>query len=297
MQHVLQRESRWQTPALLVLVRRCYYALGGEGVLGVVMLLVLVGVAVLAPHLAPYDPEAFTGSPLEHPSREHRLGTNDVGQDILSELIYGARISLQVAAGAAAGTVLLAVIIGGTAGYAGGWIDLLLMRLVDVLLALPRLPLLILVTALLGAGLQQMILTIALLFWPTTARIIRARVQSLRQREYITLARGFGGGPLYLFVRHILPPITPLVVFGLVTAAGRAVALEAGLAFLGLGDPTAKSWGLMMRYALNFPGLFLTNRWQWWMLPPGICITLLILALTFVGIGLESRLDARLDER
>ena len=154
-----------------------------------------------------------------------------------------------------------------------------------------------LVNALLGAGLSQMILTIALLFWPGTARIIRAQVMSVRQRGYIGMARSFGGSPVYIFVRHVLPQIAPLIVFGLVTAAGRAVALEAGLAFLGLGDPTAKSWGLIMRYALNLPGLFLTDRWLWWLLPPGICITLLILSLTFIGMGTESHLDTRLRQR
>ncbi len=97
-----------------------------------------------------------------------------------------------------------------------------------------------------------------------------------------------------MLLRHILPQIGPLIAFGWITAAGRAVAMEAGLAFLGLGDPTAKSWGLMMRFALNLPGLFLTDRWLWWLLPPGLCITLLILALTFFGMGLERRLHPRL---
>lgn len=277
--------------------RRLCALLGGEGTAGLLLLLILAALAAFAPLLAPYDPDAFSGKPLERPSAAHRLGTNDVGQDILSELVFGARISLTVAAGAAAGTVILAVLVGGAAGYAGGWLDLVLMRLVDMILALPRLPLLILVNALLGAGLETMILTIALLSWPPTARIIRAQVQSARQRGYVRMARGFGGGPLYLFARHILPQIAPLIVFGLVTAAGHAVALEAGLAFLGLGDPTAKSWGLMMRYALNLPGLLLTDRWLWWLLPPGVCVTLLVLALALIGIGLESRLDARLKQR
>jgi peptide/nickel transport system permease protein len=281
-------------PAILARLRA---ALGIEGLVGLALLTLLIAAAVLAPVLAPYDPEEFTGRPLERPSPAHRLGTNDVGQDILSELIYGARVSLTVAAGAATGTVILAVLIGGAAGYAGGWIDMLLMRLVDLLMALPRLPLLLLINALLGAGLGQMILTIALLFWPGTARIIRAQVLSVRQRGYVRMARSFGGGPIYIFARHVLPQMAPLIVFGLVTAAGRAVALEAGLAFLGLGDPTAKSWGLIMRYALNLPGLFLTDRWLWWLLPPGICITLLILALTFIGIGMESQLDTRLRPR
>jgi peptide/nickel transport system permease protein len=271
--------------------------LGGDLLLGSALLTLFVLVALGAPLLTPYDPHAFAGQPLERPGPAHWLGTNDAGQDILSELIYGARVSLAVGLGAALGTVTLGVLVGGVAGYAGGLLDALLMRAVDVMLTLPRLPLLILLSAFLGSGLIQTMAIISLLFWPATARVIRAQVQSLRQRGYVKMARNFGGSPSYVLVRHILPQIGPLIVFGLVTAAGRAVAMEAGLAFLGLGDPTAKSWGLMMRYALNLPGLLLTNRWLWWLLPPGLCITLLILALTFVGIGLEKHLHPRLKRR
>jgi peptide/nickel transport system permease protein len=268
--------------------------LGSELAFGLTVLGLLAAIALLAGIMVPYDPHAFSGRPLERPSPAHILGTNDAGQDILSELVYGARISLAVALGAAVGTVALGTLIGGMAGTVGGWLDGLLMRLVDVLMTLPRLPLLILLTAFLGSGLAQTTVVIALLFWPATARVIRAQVQSLRQRGYVRMARSFGGGPGYVLRRHILPQIGPLIVSGLVTAAGRAVAMEAGLAFLGLGDPTAKSWGLMMRFALNLPGLLLTDRWLWWLLPPGLCVTLLILALTFTGIGLENHLHPRL---
>jgi len=261
--------------------------LNGELACGLGLLALFAVVAICAPLLAPYDPHAFTSQPLERPGPAHPLGANDVGQDILSELIYGARVSLAIAASAATGTVALGTLVGGAAGYTGGWLDELSMRLVDVLMTLPRLPLLILLAAFLGAGPVQTATTIALLFWPATARVIRARVQALRQRGYVRMARGFGGGPGYVLLRHILPEIGPLAAAALVTAAGRAVAMEAGLAFLGLGDPTAKSWGLMIRFALNLSGLLLTDRWLWWLLPPGVCITLLILALTFTGMGLE----------
>ncbi len=281
---------------ILAPIRYLHAVLGSEGIFGLLLSL-LVAAAVFASILAPHNPHTFTGRPLERPSATHRLGTNDVGQDILSELIYGTRVSLTVAAGVATGTMILAVLIGGTAGYRGGWIDLLLMRLVDLLMALPRLPILILINAFLGACLPQMILTMVLLFWPGPARIIRAQVMSVRQRGYVKMARSFGGSPVYIFVHHILPPIIPLIIFGLVTSAGRAVSMEAGLAFLGLGDPTVKSWGLIMRYALNLPGLFLTDRWLWWLLPPGLCITLLILALTFIGMGIERHFDTRLRQR
>ncbi|NDJ87130.1 MAG: ABC transporter permease [Chloroflexi bacterium] len=271
-------------------VRHVFSSIGGTTAVGLVLFLGFVFVAIFAPVLAPYNPDAFSGKPLEHPSNAHLLGTNDVGQDIFSELVFGTQISLIIGVGAGLGAVFLAVVIGGAAGYIGGWLDFVLMRLGDMLLALPRLPMLILVNALIGAGVWQMVITIALLFWPTTARIIRSEVQRVRQRTYLQLAHHFGSNRLYVLRRHVLPHITPLIVFGLVTSAGRAVALEAGLAFLGLGDPAAKSWGLMMRYALNLPGLLLTDRWLWWLLPPGVCITLLILSLTLVGIGLESRL-------
>jgi peptide/nickel transport system permease protein len=271
--------------------------LESDTLLGSTLLVLFVLVALGAPLLAPYDPHTFAGQPLERPSLAHRLGTNDAGQDILSELIYGARVSLAVGLGAALGTVTMGVLLGGVAGYASGLLDALLMRAVDVMLTLPRLPLLILLSAFLGSGLIQTMAIISLLFWPATARVIRAQVQSLRQRGYVKMARNFGGSHGYVLARHILPQIGPLIVFGLVTAAGRAVAMEAGLAFLGLGDPTAKSWGLMMRYALNLPGLLLTDRWLWWLLPPGLCITLLILGLTFVGIGLERHLHPRLKRR
>jgi peptide/nickel transport system permease protein len=265
-----------------------------EMILALVVLALMITIAASAPLLAPYDPHDFAGLPLERPSAMYILGTNDAGQDILSELIFGARISLTVAFGAAAGTMALSLLVGGIAGYSGGWLDALLMRLVDVMMTLPRLPLLILVATFLHAGLLQTMIIISLLYWPAKARVIRAQVQSLRQRGYVRMARSFGGSRAYVFRRHIIPQIGPLIVFGLVTAAGQAVAMEAGLAFLGLGDPTAKSWGLMMRFALNLPGLLLTDRWLWWLLPPSLCVTCLILTVTWIGIGLERHWQPRL---
>ncbi len=270
--------------------------IGWDILLSALLLIGITSVAIFAPLLAPYDPHDFVGKPLERPSRAHILGTNDAGQDILSELIYGARISLIVAIGAALGTMLLSLIIGGLSGYFGGWLDRILMRFTDVMLTLPRLPLLILLASFLDASLWQTIMIIALLFWQGKARLIRAQVQSMRQRGYIKMARSYGASSLYIFQRHILPQIAPLIVFGLVAAAGQAIAMEAGLAFLGLGDATAKSWGLMMRFALNLPGLLLTERWVWWLLPPALSVTVLMLAITFLGIGLERIWNPRLEQ-
>ncbi|MBI5301740.1 MAG: ABC transporter permease [Chloroflexi bacterium] len=250
--------------------------------------------ALFAPVLAPYDPSAYVGNPLERPSAVHWLGTNDVGQDILSELIYGARISLVVGVVAGMLTLTLATLVGMTAGYLGGKVDALSMRFVDTLMAIPHLPLMILVGVYLGASIFNLILLIALLGWMVPARIIRAQVLSLRSRSYIHSARLFGAGAGYVIFRHLIPAVAPILAATFVAQAGRAIGMEAGLAFLGLGDPTAKSWGLIMRYALNFGGIYFTSHWLWWLLPAALNISAIILGFTFLGVSLESRLDPRL---
>lgn len=263
-------------------------------VVGLVLVGAFLVAAVLAPWLAPYDPTAYSGNPLERPSAAHWLGTNDVGQDILSELIYGARISLLVGAVAGGLTLALATLVGLTAAYLGGWLDGLLMRLIDLLLAMPHLPLMVLVGAYLGPGLVNIILIIVLLGWMVPARVIRAQALSLRARGHVQAARLFGAGPAYVIRRHLIPAVAPILAATFVAQAGRAIGLEAGLAFLGLGDPSAKSWGLMIRYALNYKGIYFTPHWLWWLLPAGLCISLVILGLTFLGVALEDRLDPRL---
>lgn len=255
--------------------------------LGLVILLAYAFVAVAAPWLAPDDPAAYVGAPLERPSPAHWLGTNDVGQDILSELIYGTRVSLLVGVLAALFTLSIATVVGTVAGYIGGWVDRLLMRLVDVLMVVPGLPLMIVIAAYVGASLPTLILIIGLLGWPRPARVVRAQVLSLRDRAHVQAARMFGGGSAYMIRRHLIPALGPILAAGFVAQAGRAVMLEASLAFLGLGDPTMKSWGLMIRFALNSSGFFFSNRWIWWLLPAGLNLTLLLLGFTFLGIGLE----------
>ena len=237
--------------------------------IGLGIALFFVFVALFAPVLAPYDPTSFEFQPLLYPSLAHPLGTNDAGQDILSELIFGTRVSLLVAAVTSVLILLLATSVGTVAGYVGGLVDTALMRLVDIMLAIPRLPLMIVLAAYVGTGLTQIILIIALLSWPITARLIRSEVLSLRYRTHIQAARSFGGGSRYIIFRHLIPALAPILITSLVLQAGRAVLMEAGLAFLGLGDPTIKSWGLMMRYALSFSGIYFGPYWLWWLLPPG----------------------------
>lgn len=261
---------------------------------GATVLVTLVAVAVLAPLLAPYDPKAASGPSLEPPSGQHLLGTDDIGQDIFSLLVWGARQSLIVGLGAATLAVAIGLVVGVAAGVLGGVVDTLAMRVVDVALALPRLPLLVVISALAAVDRTVLILVISLVAWPETARIVRSQTRVLRSRGYVGSARGFGGGLTYVARRHLVPALGPLLVAGFVTTAGQAVLMEAGLAFLGLADPTAVSWGLVLNRALVLPGLYFTPLWVWWVLPAGFAIALTVLGFTFLGVGLEPVLNRRL---
>jgi len=262
-------------------------------VLGATLVSGLTLAAVGAPMIAPYDPRELAGSGLESPSGAHLLGTNLIGQDIASQLIWGARASLTVGIGAAALGVVLGVLVGVSAGLRGGVVDLLLMRAVDVLLAIPSLPLIVLVVALTGASRVGLILLLGFLFWPPISRVVRSQTLTVAQRGFVTAAQGFGGGVWYLIRRHLVPALGPIVVAEFVAFAGNAIALEAALAFLGLGDPTGISWGLMISTALATPGIYFVPAWTWWVLPTGIAITLAILGFTFLGVGLEPLLNPR----
>lgn len=260
---------------------------------GAVLLSGLLVVGVLAPVIAPYDPHALAGAALEAPSGRHLLGTNGIGQDLFSRVLWGARTSLTVALGAASLAIALAVLVGVTAGLLGGLADTVAMRIVDVFLALPGLPLLVLVAALVGANRLSLILLIGVIRWPEIARVLRGQTLTLRQRGFVASARGFGGGLGWLLRRHLVPALAPLIAAGYITVAGAAVLMEAGLAFLGLSDPTAVSWGLILNRALLQPGLYFTPAWTWWVLPAGFAITLTVLGFTFLGVGLEPLLNPR----
>ncbi len=234
------------------------------GWLGLAVLGVFATLALAAPYLAPYDPHAFVGDPLEAPSRAHLLGTTAVGQDVASQLLSGARVSLFVALIAGAGTLVAGAAVGLLAGWAGGSLDAVLMRGVDVLLVIPRVPLLIVIAVYAGSSLPSIAAIIALTSWPPTARVLRSQVLSLRSRAHLRAAVGFGAGARHVLRRHVVPEIALILAAGFVAAAERAVILEAGLAFLGLGDPSRPSFGAVMRDALDFSSLFFTSAWSWW---------------------------------
>jgi peptide/nickel transport system permease protein len=261
----------------------------GTAILGVYVLLLLFG-----SRLASFRPTELAGRSLESPGGDHLLGTNVLGQDIASQLILGARASLTVALLAGVGTVLLGGLVGILAGWFHGWGDAVLMRVTDLVLVVPKLPLLLLLGALTGGSVVTLSIVISLLFWPTAARILRSQVLSLRTRTHVRAATGFGAGTWHQLRRHVLPDLGLLFVAEFIPAAGRAVGLQAGLAFLGVGDPTLPSWGAMIRDAVAFRGVFITEAWKWWLAPPVIALVLLIVAITLLGSAAERRLSPRL---
>lgn len=262
-------------------------------VAGTVMLSLLAVMALLAPWIAPYDPRAIGPATLEAPSSSHLLGTNDAGSDILSRLIWGSRTSLVVAVGATALVLAVALALGLTAGLRGGWIDLVVMRITDVFLALPVLPLLIFVASLATPALALSILLIGLFTWPEIARIVRSQTLTLRSRGFIHIARGLGAGPLYVMRRHLVPALGPVIAVSAVQMAGVVIGIEAGLAFLGLGDPAAVSWGQELERALSHQSILIGSIWVWWLLPNGLALAYTLFSLLLIGVGLEPWFNPR----
>jgi peptide/nickel transport system permease protein len=261
------------------------------GKLGLILITLIVVLAILAPLLTSYQPQAYTDTAFSPPSWQHLLGTNDVGQDIWTRLLYGARTSLIVGCGAAVLSILISVLAGCTAALFGGLYDRLMMRLVDAMIVIPPVIVVILVAAYLRPNTLLMIVLIAVFLWPGGARVIRAQTLSLKERMHVAAARTFGAGWLHLLVHHIIPDLGPVIVATMIRDARRAIFMEAGLSFLGISDPSVISWGKMMQHALRFSYL---NVWKWWLLPPGFALSLLICAFTFLGFSLEKILNPRL---
>lgn len=254
--------------------------------IGLTLLLLFLLLAVFAPFIAPFDPWE-PGRPFLLPSAEHLLGTNDIGQDILSELVYGTRISLFVGFFAAFVSVAIGTLVGLFSGYLRGAADEVLMGLTDIVLIIPALPLMIILAAHTSPNIWNIIIVIGALWWTSTARVVRSRVLQLREMPFVEAARGLGASDAYIVFRHILPNTLQVISAKFILAVAGAMLTEASLSFLGLGDPLQKSWGMMLNYAFSRGG-FINGYW-WWYLPPGICISLAVLSFVLMGFGLEEQ--------
>ena len=264
---------------------------------GLSLVILIAAAALLSAWLAPFDPQAQSLAdrllpPLAASSDGawHVLGTDQLGRDIMSRLIYGARVSLSVGLGAALLAGLIGVLLGVAAGYLGGWIDDLVTRLADVQLALPYILLAIAILAILGGGVGKVILVLSLAQWVSYARIVRGSVLSVRELDYVVAAQALGLGPVGIMLRHVLPNVTAPVIVIATFAVAQSIVAEAGLSFLGLGVPPAiPSWGGMLADARSYLVI------AWWLAAiPGLAITLTVIGINLLGDWLRDYLDPRL---
>ncbi|NOQ28997.1 MAG: ABC transporter permease subunit [Methanosarcinales archaeon] len=261
------------------------------GVAGLVLILFLFTTAILAPAIAPHDPWDYSASSFQPPSKEHLLGTNDIGYDIFSELLWALRTSILFGIAVAAITCTLGLVLGVSAALIGGMYDMLVMRLADALLAIPTIMVLILIAAYFKPSTTVLIIALSLVLWQTIARGVRAQTLSLKTKLYVKAANNMGAPTSYIMYKHIMPELFPLYAMGFVTKARIAVFMEAGLSFLGIFDPTTKSLGIMMSYAMRY--LYL-DVWFNWLLPPVIALSLLIVSLGLISYAIEEIFDPRL---
>jgi len=266
------------------------------GVAGLIMLFMIIFVAVFAPILTIYDPyEMITATGADvmaSPSPEHILGQDEVGRDVLSSVIYGSRISLLVGFSASMITVFLGCTIGLVSGYVGGRVDIALMRITDGVLVIPTLPLMLVIIAVAGRGLGYIILVIGLLTWPYTARIVRAQVLSVKERQYVLRAKAIGVSHIGIVLIHILPQVLPVIFASATLDISYAIISEASLSFLGLGDPSLVSWGSMLNRAF-LRGAVSTGAW-WYLVPPGILLAWVTMGLNLVSNAIQEIVNPRL---
>jgi len=263
-----------------------------KGLFGIIILLFVGSIAILADKLAPYDPYAIVAPPFQPPSPEHPLGTNDIGQDILSEVIYGARVSLYVGLTAASISTILGLVVGLIAGYFGGYVDEAISGIIDIMLAIPSLPLIIILAAYLGPSLNNIILVLVIFGWVGVARVIRSQTLSIRERTYVEASKAVGSSSFGIIFRHILPSVAPVAVAYVILGATSAILTEASLSFLGLGDPTAKSWGQILYHAQARNALYL-GLWLW-VFVPGLFIALVGAGFTLLGMAIEDYVNPKL---
>ncbi len=260
-------------------------------VVGLVVIMIISIIAILAPFIAPkspYEIHAVFGSP---PSAEHLLGTDQVGRDVFSRLVYASRVSLLVGLGAVLIYTIIGTILGAVSGYIGGWIDMLFMRMTDVFMSFPNLMVILVIVSVLGPSLLNIILILGLLGWPSVARLVRGSVLSLKEVDFVKSGIVLGLSTPRILFNHIMPnAVAPLLVHATFGMAA-AIIIEASLSFLGMGvQPPIASWGNMLTDAQSITVLS-SQPWLW--IPPGMMIVISVLAINFVGDGLRDALDPK----
>lgn len=267
------------------------------GRISLVLLVLCILIAFLGPHLAPYEPRARNYDAanrlirLAAPTWDHWLGTTLRGEDVLSQILWGARTAMIVGLTTALGVVVIGVNIGLVAGYYGGRVDTILMRITDVFLGLPMLPFIIVVLSITGRSTTTIVCAMTLVMWRAAARVVRAQVLSIKETQFVQAARITGASDLTILYREIAPNILPIALVNVAFALAWAIITEASVGFLGYGDPNSISWGSMLYSAFSSQAMY---RAPWWVVPPGIAIMILVTSVYMVGRAYESVVNPRL---
>lgn len=260
-------------------------------VLGFAIMVMLTIIAIAAPLFAPHNPYEVTGFFGEAPSSKYLLGTDQTGRDVLSRLIYAARISLSVGIGSVLISVTIGTILGLVSGFFGGWVDMAIMRVTDIFMSFPQLMLILVVVSIVGPSLWNVILILGLLGWTAVARIVRGSVLSIKQADFVKAGIALGLGTPRILAFHILPNVTAPILVNATFGIASAILTEASLSFLGLGvQPPIASWGNMLTDAQSITVLT-SQPWLW--LPPGLMIIIAVLSVNFIGDGLRDALDPK----
>jgi len=261
------------------------------GIIGVGILVFFIAAALLAPYATSYDPtQVFISDILQPPSWNHPFGTNEAGQDLYSQVLYGSRASLIVGFTAALIAATLGTLLGITAGYFGGLVRELLLRLTDFFIVIPTLVLMIVLASVLGPSLSSVILSIGLVGWTGTARVVMSQTLSVKERAFVESSRSAGAGDFYILRSHILPNVMPVVFAQTVLVVANSILYEAVLTFLGLGNPNQITWGQILQFA--FVSGAITTSW-WYALSPGLSIMLVVLGFFLTGYSLDEIFNPR----
>lgn len=253
------------------------------GLIGVVLTVVVVAAAALAGVLAPFDPLAPVGAALAEPSAAHPMGTDDLGRDVLSGVLFGARASMGIGVGVAAIVAVIGFVVGAVSGYVGGNLDDVLMRMTEAVQVLPRFFLAIVVLATFGPGLDKLVIVLGVTSWAIVARVVRAETLSLRRQEFLDAARALGATRTRILFRHVLPNVMPSMRTYLALVVAQAILMEASLGFLGLADPSVMTWGALAGTAQRF------LRAAWWLAVfPGGAIAVAVLGINLLSDGFQA---------
>lgn len=261
-------------------------------IIGILMLILFICLSLLAPFIAPYGYDEIDLMNMESPpSKIHLMGTDDLGRDILSRLLYGGRVSITVGFLASFSQIVVGTIIGSISGYFGGKIDTIIMRIVDIIMCFPFFIVAIVMASFMGPSMKNIIIILAVIYWTQVARIVRAEVMSIKKREFIEAAEAFGLNDLEIIAKHIIPNVIGPVTVYATLAIANGILTEAALSFLGMGvNPEVPSWGNMLSAAQSMRAL----ESQWWLwIPPGLLVLLTVLSINFLGDGLRDALDPK----